>query len=179
MFETLIGRGGKGDCKICIQKELAAGKRKLRILHDVVKEWQRFGKQCLVKQWDSQCRRWTGIGSSPTLGSHTANGCTYLASSKVYMLIALLSTLFTGTIKGLPQEHPFWTIVAFLPSLHLKQVIIYSYINNSHCSPQATELQLQLMHTGLSKSYTLSLSYRLYEWLKLVTNPTDSPVTYF
>lgn len=81
--------------------------------------------------------------------------------------------------QGFASGTPFWTIVAFLPSLHLKQVIIYSYINNSHCSPQATELQLQLMHTGLSKSYTLSLSYRLYEWLKLVTNPTDSPMTYF
>lgn len=81
--------------------------------------------------------------------------------------------------QGFASGTPFWTTAAFLPSLHLKQVIIYSYINSSHCSPQATELQLQLIHTGLSKSYTFALSYRFYKRLKLVTNPTDSPVTYF
>lgn len=81
--------------------------------------------------------------------------------------------------QGLASGTPFWTIVAFLPSLHLKQVIIYSYINSSHCSPQATELQLQLMHRGLSKSYTLSLAYRFYKCLKLGTKPADSRVTYF
>lgn len=81
--------------------------------------------------------------------------------------------------QGLASGTPFWTIVAFLASVHLKQVIIYSYINSSHCSPQATELQLQLMHTGLSKSYTLSLAHGFYEGLKLMGNPTNSPVTYF
>lgn len=81
--------------------------------------------------------------------------------------------------QGFASGTPFWTIVAFLASLHLKQVIIYSYINSSHCSPQATELQLQVMHTRLSKSYALSLAYRFYKWLKLMTKPTGSPVTYF
>lgn len=171
-FYIWVGRGREGDCRFCIQKEVAAGTDTWRKLQDVTCScgtegvWKlmlckavRFSVSSLNACMKQPCVRQPQSLDTP-------------ASRKKYTFTALpyeeRSRQFASVIS-------IWIIVAFF--LFLRQLIIYSYTNNGHCSPQANGLQP--MYKRLSTSCTHSLPHIFYKGLKLLKIPVHSPMSNF